>query len=132
MKIHNQQGIVALMTVLIIGAIILVISLGMTFRSVQESDTSLDEELSYKAFVMATSCMEQALLSLSDDSTYVGNQTLVIGAYSCTIATITGNENSRVIQTSSTVNGYTRRLSVNVSNVNPPLQVSSWQEVSGF
>lgn len=130
--IKQEQGIIVLITVLVIGAVVLLIGLGMSVRSVMESDTSLDEELSHQALVMATSCMEQALLSLADDSAYTGNQTITIGSYTCTIATITGSGDTRTVQTSSTVSGYTRRLLVTVSNVNPPLQVSSWQEVSSF
>lgn len=128
----HEQGIIALITVLIAGAIVLLIGLGMTVRSIIESDTSLDEELSHRAFVAATSCMESALLSLADGASYGGNETLTVGTDTCTIAAIIASGDTRTIHTSSIVSGYTRRLSVTVSNVNPPLQVSSWQEVSDF
>jgi len=130
--IKQEQGIIALTTVLIIGSIILVIGIGMSLQSIMESDTSFDEELSHQALVAATSCMEQALLTLADDASYIGDQTIVVGSHTCTVAVITGSGNERTVKTSSTVNGHTRRLLVSVSNVNPPLQVSSWQEVSSF
>lgn len=127
--IPKQQGIIALITVLIAGAIMLVVGIGMSTRSIVGSKESLYQELSHQALAMATSCMEQALLSLADNSLYTGNQTVVIGPNKCAIALITGSGNTRTVQTSSTVGGHIRRLSVTVSNVNPPLQVSSWQEI---
>ncbi len=127
--INRHKGIIALITVLIAGAVVLVIGIGMTLRSILESDTTLDVELSHQALVTAGSCMEQSLLSLADDPTYTGNETLTIGTLTCTIDTILTSGITRTIHTSSTVNGHTRRLQVIVSDVNPPLQISSWQEV---
>ncbi|MBP9821741.1 MAG: hypothetical protein KBC98_02575 [Candidatus Pacebacteria bacterium] len=126
----QQPGIIALITVLITGAIVLIIGLGMAERSMLELNTSLDEELSHQALTAATSCMERALLSLAGNASYAGNETLSVGTNTCSIATITTSGITRTVKTSSTVQGYTRRLQVTVSNVNPPLQVSSWQEVS--
>ena len=127
--IYQKKGIIALITILVAGAIILTTGLGMTIRSIIESDTTLDEEMSHQSLVMATNCMEQALLSLADNSAYTGNETIPIGTNTCAIATITANGDTRIVKTSSTVGGYVRRLSVTVSNVNPPLQINSWQEV---
>ncbi len=126
----QQPGIIALITVLITGAIVLVIGLGMAGRSMLGSNTSLDEELSHQALVAATSCMEQALLALANNASYAGNEQKTIGANTCTIATITSSGDARTVKTSSTVSGHTKRIQVTVSNVNPPLEVSSWQEVS--
>ena len=127
-----QKGIIALTTVLITGAVVLFIGLGMTLRSMIESDISLDQELSQKALVMATSCMEQALLLLANNSSYNGNETITIGTQTCSIGTITGEGEERSVQSSSNVYGYTSRLIVTVSDVTPPLQISSWQEVDNF
>lgn len=128
--INHQKGIIALLTVLIAGSIVLVIGVGMALRSILESDTTLNAELSHQALVTAGSCMEQTLLLLADDAAYTGNETITVGENTCIISTITANGTTRTIQTSSTVSGHTRRLQVIVSNVNPPLQISSWQEVT--
>ncbi len=126
----NNPGIIAIMTVLVIGAIILAVSIGAATRTRIETKTNESEEGTNRAMTAATSCMESALARLSDNSTYTGNQSLSVGVDTCSIATITTSGITRTVKTSSTVNGHTRRLQVTVSNVNPPLQVSSWQEVS--
>jgi hypothetical protein len=129
MIIHKNQGMIALTTVLIVGAIVLAVSIGITTRTVIETQISGSEEQTHKALVAATSCMESALAKLSDNASYTGNESISVGSNTCTISTITSSGNTRTVKTSSTVGGHTRRLSVTVSNVNPPLQVSSWQEV---
>jgi hypothetical protein len=127
--INHHKGIIALITVLIAGAIVLVVGVGMALRTLLESGSTLDAELSHQALVTAGSCMEQTLLSLADDSSYTGNETITIGEHTCTISAIAINGITRTIQTSSTVGAHTRRLQVIVSDVNPPLKVNSWQEV---
>ena len=127
--IKDKPGIIALTAVLIIGAIVLVVAVGIATRAVIDANIGIDEELSHNALVSATSCMENALAKLSDNSAYAGNETITVGNYTCTIAAVTGSGNTRTIKTSATVNGHTRRIQVTVSNINPPLQVGTWQEV---
>jgi hypothetical protein len=125
----TNQGMIALTAVLIAGAIVLAVSIGIATRTMIETHISGGEERTNLALVSATSCMENALAKLSDNPSYSGNETISVGSNTCTIATITANGITRTVKTSSTVGGHTRRLQVTVSSVNPPLQVSSWQEV---
>lgn len=127
----NHSGIIALTAVLIVGAIVLVATIGVTTRTVIDGQISISEVNSRQALAAATSCMELALSKLSDNAGYLGNETITVGTQSCTIAAVTANGNARTIKTTSTVDGYTRRLSVYIANITlSPLQVSTWQEVS--
>lgn len=130
----HEKGIIALITTLVVGAVVLVVAISISTRSIGEINMSLDEEQSNQALVLATSCMEVALSKLSNNTTYTGNETITIGTKSCIINTIESPTSStRVIKTSGTFGGYTRRLSVAVANVTIfPIQVTSWQEVSSF
>lgn len=130
--LKRQPGIIALTTVLIIGAVVLVASLGIAFRSVSETKITVTHENSYRAFSLATACMEKALLSLADNASYGGNETINIDGDSCIINTLETLGTSRIIKTHATYLGYIRRIQVTVSQTTPPLQVSSWQEVSSF
>ncbi len=127
----HQSGMIALVTVLVVGAIVLVVGVGIATRSMIEGNMSADTEQSNEALSLATSCMETALFTLSNNAAYAGNETVSIGSQSCIIQPVANlGGNLRTVKTSATVNGHTRRLQVDVSNVNPPLHISAWQEIS--
>jgi len=42
-----------------------------------------------------------------------------------------GNQN-RLIKVIGNVSNYTRRIRIEISRVNPDMEISSWQEVTGF
>jgi len=76
---NNNSGFVALISVLILSAIILSISIGLSLRSVEESKISLAEQESNKALALATLCAEQALMKLEKSLNYSGNESIIIG-----------------------------------------------------
>ena len=130
---QNPRGMIALSTVLLVGAIVLVAGLGMTTRSIMTSQTVFDTQQSRAALAAATACMERALASLFLDSGYAGNEVLTIGDDSCTILPVespTGT--TRIIKTQATASGFTRKILVNVSSTTPPMTVSSWQDTADF
>lgn len=130
-QVHS--GIIALMTVLIIGAILLVITSGIALRSRISGNMTLDQQLSTTALSLATSCVEYALIKLSDNENYTGNESVTIGSQPCIIQPIETPEGAaRTLKTSGAVNGFTRRLQVEIGNVNPPITITSWSEVDSF
>ena len=130
---RNQQGFIALISVLIIGAVVLVISIGLSLRSVGETDMSLGEQESHRALALANLCAEQALMKLESVLNYAGNESIIIGSESCTIRPVSWSGNlNRTVETQSTVSGYTKKVQAVVSRISPTMQVTSWQEVSDF
>jgi len=131
--IKNQNGFIALISVLIVGAVVLVVSIGISLRSVDESNMSLDEQESHRALALANLCAEQALMKLESSLNYNGNESIIVGDESCDILTIGGAGNlTRTVKTSSVVSGYTRRIKVEVSRISPIMQISSWESVGSF
>ncbi len=128
---YHHSGIIALSTVLVIGAIVLVMGIGISLRSVINGNMENDTYRSTTALSLANTCMEYALLSLANNAAYAGNETLTRDGQSCIIQSVVNTGGvTRTVTTSATVNGYTRRIQVLVANVAPPLQISSWQEIS--
>lgn len=130
---NNQEGFIALISILIIGAIVLVISIGLSLRSIGETDMSLSEQESHKALALANLCVEQALMKLEAILNYAGNESIIIGSESCAIRPISGSGNlNRIVETQSTVSGYTKKIKAVVSQISPTMKITSWEEVSNF
>lgn len=131
--IRNQQGFIALISVLIIGAVVLVISIGLSLRSVGETNMALSEQESHRALALANLCAEQALMKLESVLNYAGNESIIVGSESCTIRPVTGSGNlNRTVETQSTVSGYTKKVRVVVSRISPTIQITSWGEIADF
>lgn len=130
----NQEGFIALTSILIVGAIVLTISIGLSLRSIGETNMSLGEQLSNRASGLAHACAEDALLKLKNDLNYSGNETVIIDrSDSCDILAIEGSGNTdRTIKTQAMFSGFTRKVKVVISQVNPTTQITSWEEVSDF
>jgi len=133
LNFSNQKGFIALISVLIIAALVLAISIGVSLRSVEETNMSLGEQESHRALALADLCAEQALMKLLSVLDYSGNESIIIDGESCDILTIGGSGNSdRTVQTRSTVSGYTKKVEVEVSRISPTMEIVSWEEVADF
>jgi hypothetical protein len=146
---NYQKGFIALITILSASAIALLISSTILLKSVTEATYSIDEESSAKAWATVNACGEYALYNLASTTNSGGSEwytfnsagdgmSLDIGdtEHSCYIYTIVGTTVStsspRIIHASSTVNNFTRKLSITAATNTPSVIVSSWSEVADF
>jgi hypothetical protein len=130
---QNQKGYIALISILIVSGMTLLIAISVSLSGISESDMGLLKNQSTKAFYLATLCAEDALVKLKNDLKYSGNETLTIGEGSCTILAIKGGGNfNRVVKTTGTIYNQIRKIKVEISQVNPKMEISSWQEVTSF
>jgi len=128
-----NNGFIALTSILIIGALVLAVAIGVSLRSISESRMSLGEQESHRALALANLCAEQALMRLESILNYNGNESIIIEEESCDILAIEGLGNvDRTIKTQSTVSGYTKKVKIEVSQVSPTIQISSWEERADF
>jgi hypothetical protein len=124
---------IALTTILIMGALMLSVGIGVTLRSISEGDMSSGEELSARAGALSEACAEAAVLRLKNNLSYSGNEAIMVqGSDTCDILAAEGVGNAnRVIKTQSTAGGYTRKIRVALSSVTP-LQIAEWRFVGDF
>lgn len=128
-----QKGFIALTSILIIGALILVISVGLSLRSVSEAQISVSEQESHVALALANLCAETALMKLEGILNYNGNEMVDVDGVSCDIMNIEGSGNlNRTVKAKSTVSGYAKKVKVVVSKISPVMQITSWEEVADF
>ncbi len=129
----KKSGYIALTTVLILTAVMLIIVLSLNLNAISESKIAISEEATHKAFFLATACAEDALRKLKDNTSYGGNETIAIGSESCFIETVEGSGNAnRIVKTRSTVGEHTRKVRVEIATVNPDTAITSWQEVADY
>lgn len=130
---RNQQGYIALITVLIISAISLLIAINANLFGISESDMGFIKNQASESYYLANACAEYALIELKDNQDYSGEETLAIGAGTCSILKIRGQGNrNRIVQVTGSVYNLTRKIEINIAKIDPEMEIQSWKEVSDF
>ena len=128
-NMKNNKGFIALITVLIVLVVSLLIAINAGLLTISEIKTSLQENLSSRAYYFANLCAEQALIKLRENSSYQGSETINIENGSCTILPIEGSWTIKVFGSAS---GQIKKIKIVLSQINPKITISSWQEVADF
>lgn len=130
---YGDKGYIALISVLIISAIVVLIATSASLVSIGESDMALQQNQAWESFYLSDFCAEYALMKLESVLNYSGNETVTIGGNSCVIRPISGSGNfNRTVETQSTFSNQTRKVKVQISQISPTMQITSWQGVSDF
>lgn len=131
-KIATQEsGYIALISVLVFSALILLIGVGSTLRGIDAANGASGEESALRAELLADACAEEALMKLKANLDYGGNETIIVdGGATCTILPLSGSGNlDRVVDTRASDNDYVRKVRVRVLRVNPTLSIDSWETI---
>lgn len=129
----DQQGYIALVSVLIISALVVLVATSASLASISEADMGLQESQAWQSFYLTTACAEHGLMKLKDDIEYSGNETLNFTNGSCTILPIEGTgDQDRTIKVTGNVSNQTSKIKVEINEVNPDMEISSWQQVADF
>jgi len=130
-KHSSEGGYIALIAVLIAGALMLLIGVGSSLRGVDTLNAVSGEESALRALLLGDACAEEALLRLKGDLAYSGNETIIVGGgATCRILPISGTGNTdRVIVTQGVDNNFVRNIRVDIAQVNPALTVRTWTTV---
>ncbi|MFH1749954.1 MAG: hypothetical protein ABH837_03640 [bacterium] len=128
-----HRGYVALVTVMIIGAVGVAVVSAAILGSLASSKSSLLSKQVKQASGLADACAEHALIQLKLDVNYTGNESISFTNGTCEILDILnpGNTN-RTVQTTGTVDNIIRKVEINIDEINPDLNISNWQEVGDF
>lgn len=128
-----EQGYIALISVIIISALIILIASSANLISISESNMGLRERQSWEAFYLANACGEEALMKLKESLKYKGDETLIFENGTCTILSGTGAGNqNRMIKISASAYNIVRKIKIVINRVNPEIDIKSWLEVTDF
>jgi len=124
-----KNGFIALITLLILFLISLSIGVSLISRSISQAKISFQKSQSSQSYYLANLCAEQALMKLKENINYLGNEATTTGGGNCQILPIEGNW---VIKTIGNFQNQIKKVKIIVSQVNPKMQIQSWQEVADF
>ena len=126
----NQNGFVALISVLVIGAIGASVAVAILLFGVISTQNGQVLQESARARYLADSCAEIALQRLLRDPSYAGGESVEFGGGVCDITSVNHvGEGVVEFRTSGTFNSVVRRVEVRTSQLRPHIQISLWQEV---
>jgi len=108
-----MKGYIALISVLIISAVMLLITIGVSYFGISQSKMTIQKNQTLESYYLAQACAEEASMKLKEDLEYQGNETININGNSCTILPVegSGNEN-RVVKTSSNAYNQIRKIQI--------------------
>ena len=129
---EGNRGVIALITVLIVLAIALVISLSAGLLSVSESQMGLQKNQFSQSYYLANLCTEKALMELKENSSFPGEEINdIISNGSCT-STVSSGGSSWTVDVLADFYNQRKRIRTIVSQINPQMIIDSWQEVDEF
>ncbi len=128
----NKKGYVALITVLITGAIGVAIATSLLLLGLGSSRTSFALEQSNQAKALANACSEEALQQIRDSTPFTGTGSLTLGQGTCGYTVVNDGGENRTVTASGTVGTVVRKIKIIVNTINPAINLTSWQEVADF
>lgn len=131
-KICYNKGYSLLLAVLIIGAIAVAITVSLLLLGIDSSETSFSLEQSKKARGLANACAESALQEIRNSTPFTGSDTINFSDGSCSYTVTNDGGSNRSIESSGTVGDVVKKISVSIDQINPDINIVSWQEVADF
>lgn len=123
----NKNGYALLISVIIMTTILLIIATVATRITHDQLVSSVNIQESTKAQALAEGCADIALLRLSQNPAYLGNEIINIQGNTCTIRPISGF----VVEIQAESNNRYYLLQITLSSLNP-IAISNWQRVDSF
>ncbi|MCA9359019.1 hypothetical protein KC926_02325 [Candidatus Kaiserbacteria bacterium] len=131
--IKNNEGFIALTSVLILSAIFLFITVSMATRAITVSETSVALRERDTARYLARGCVEYARLALQRTLDYRGDEVIIIGDDSCNILEIEGEgKSNRVVKVEVAVGMHSYLIEEVIEEVSPVMKVTSSERVIQF
>lgn len=129
---NNQKGFVALLGVLVVGAVGLAVALSIIISGTDSLRTTESIERSAKAKNLANACAEQAFQEIRNSTPFEGGGSLNLLTGVCSFEVISGGGQNRTIQSVGVSGDVTRKVEIRINAINPDIEVDFWQEVVDF
>ena len=128
----HVRGYIALLSVIVVGAIGTAILLSVMLSGVSTSKTDFAVQQSGSAKVLASSCGEEALQKLLETGTTSASATVSIGSGTCSYTITSQNGQNITINATALIGTVTSKVKIVVATTTPSIILSSWQEVGDF
>ena len=115
----------ALITLLFFSIIATTVTFAAVIVIITQAKTASSVDLSNKAYYMAESGVENALLQLLRNQSYTGEQLSIENGI---VTVLVSGTNPKIITSMATASGYLRQVQAQVDYTNNVLTVLSWKE----
>lgn len=130
--VKNKNGFITLISVLIIGAIGATAAVSLINIGISSSQTVSALERANQAKSIANACAEEALQQIRDSTVFSGSGSLSLSKGTCSYEVINNGGQNRQIDVSASVGAAIRSIEINVDQINPQINIVSWQELADF
>ncbi|MFA6594388.1 MAG: hypothetical protein WCT16_04000 [Candidatus Buchananbacteria bacterium] len=125
----KPRGYILLLSILVVGAVGLAVTLSLLFLGLDASRTVLVVEQVSGARALANACADEALQQIRSNSLFVGSGNMSFNGGICDYTVANTGGNTREIIASGIKNDTFSRLTINISAIYPLITYTSWQEV---
>ena len=126
----KQDGYVALISMLVVGAACLTIALALLVDGADSQRSVLVTQQSTDARNLAKSCVDEALQQMRENISFTGTGSLTLGVGSCSYTVANTGGDSRIIDAVGTSGNVVRKIQAHATITTSTLSISSWQEVT--
>jgi hypothetical protein len=126
---RRESGYVALLAVLVTGAVATAIALVLLTSGADSQRSVLIEQQSKQARALAVACTQEALQRIHDATAFSGTDTLPLGQGTCTYTVIYTSSTGRSVAVTGTVGNVVKKIQTYVTIGSSSISVTSWQEV---
>lgn len=124
---NRSRGFMAITTVLIISAVVLLIAITVSLTGVNEGQTSFAVDNGEQNLALVEGCAEDYLLKIRANSSFTASN-ITRPEGTCSITINVGNPNWD-ITVSSTNSDYQRKVQVKFTRSSSGITLTSWQEI---
>lgn len=126
----SNNGFIALTSAIIIALLLMTVTFAISSTGFFGRSNVLDAELKERSLALAEACADTALLKLTQNINYSGNENITIGNDICSIMPIETAGGQKTIKAKAIFQNAATNLKVVAQSSN--LVVVSWEEVPNF
>lgn len=129
-KKQNNNGFIALMSAIIISAVLMLIVINMSLTGFYSRTNILDSETKERSSALADACIDIALLGFAQNASYTGNINVTVGENSCFIGPVTTSGSQKIFKIKAIIANYYTNLNVIIDGTN--FSIISTEETPTF
>ncbi len=125
--IYNQEGVAALLIIVIISVATLIMAYNASLLGLGELEAGYSFQKGGQALAIAEACGEETLRRFKLDTNHTGG-TLNLNGGSC-IINITSNSNNRIIDILSEIENYYKKIEIDIDLNGNSIIINNWREI---
>jgi len=118
-----NKGIAAIITVIILGAVLVLIGTTMTLTSISEGQTIITETQAKKNQALLDACAENALININKNNNISSTVVTDLGSCNITVNSKVGNSWDFTLETNDTISPLKTNIILNREST---INISSW------